>query len=391
MESWSEKILMVKRILHIIFLLLLVQTLVGQKVNTELRNQISEWNTANFRSPFAYQFGGRYIPELSVKKNTGEYSFFDAEFSLNFVGSATFSGLVKDTMDGKISPYRGWIRYSSSNWEIRAGLQKINFGSATILRPLMWFDRIDPRDPLQLTDGVYGLLGRYYFNNNANVWLWGLYGNADKKGWESIPSNWKIPEFGGRVQYPVYTGEMAFTYHHRQVDFSSLATDSTWIGEPVFPQNKIGVDGKLDLGIGLWFETVLVFTKQDLVEALRCQDYINLGMDYTFSIGNGVNLMAEYFRVNISNGFFKAGLRQNFSALSLNYPISTMDNISGILFYNWDNQGLYNFISYQRTYDLLTIYIMGFWNPETYDLYSLGGGQNLYAGKGAQLMFVLNF
>ena len=28
---------------------------------------------------------------------------------------------------------------------------------------------IDPRDPLQLTNGVWGLLGRYYFMNNANL------------------------------------------------------------------------------------------------------------------------------------------------------------------------------------------------------------------------------
>jgi len=55
-----------------------------------------------------------------------------------------------------------WIRLSTKQFELRAGLQKINFGSATLLRPLMWFDKIDPRDPLQLTDGVYALLARYY-------------------------------------------------------------------------------------------------------------------------------------------------------------------------------------------------------------------------------------
>jgi hypothetical protein len=64
--------------------------------------------------------------------------------------------------NGDIKPYRLWARYSTSQLEIRAGLQKINFGSANILRPLMWFDQMDPRDPLQLTDGVWGILGRYY-------------------------------------------------------------------------------------------------------------------------------------------------------------------------------------------------------------------------------------
>ncbi|GAI27146.1 unnamed protein product, partial [marine sediment metagenome] len=59
----------------------------------------------------------------------------------------------------------------------------------------MWFDRIDPRDPLQLTDGVYGLLLRQYFLNNANIWVWGLYGNDDLRGWEYLPSEAKSVEF----------------------------------------------------------------------------------------------------------------------------------------------------------------------------------------------------
>lgn len=382
---------MIKKALHIITMLFFVSNLYGQKVETGLRHQISTWSTGNFRSPFAYQFGGRYIPEFSAEKKTGEYSFFDMELSLNLVGSATFSGLDQDTIDGKISPYRGWVRYSTSNWEIRAGLQKINFGSANMLRPLMWFDKMDARDPLQLTNGVYGLLGRYYFNNNANIWLWGLYGNDSQKGWELVPSNWKIPEFGGRVQYPVYTGEMAISYHHRQADFSSWVPDSMRQGEYNYPQNKIGFDSKLDLGVGLWFETVLVQTDQKLNKEVRWQDYLNLGLDYTFGLGNGLNVMTEYFRVNGSEKFLKSGATSNFSALSLNYPIGIMDNISCIVFYNWDDQGLYRFINFQRTYDLLTLYIMAFWNPDSYSLYSMGEERNLYAGKGFQLMAVLNF
>ena len=86
---------------------------------------------------------------------------------------------------------------------VRGGLQKINFGSANLLRPLMWFDQIDPRDPLQLTDGVWGILGRYYFLNNANIWVWGLIGNDQRKGWEVIPSVKNKPEFGFRVQMPI--------------------------------------------------------------------------------------------------------------------------------------------------------------------------------------------
>ena len=114
------------------------------------------------------------------------------------------------------------MKFSGDQFEVRAGLQKINFGSASMLRPLMWFDQIDPRDPLQLTDGVYVLLGRYYFLNNANIWVWALYGNDSRKGWEQIPSLKKVPEFGGRLQLPVSHGELGTTYHYRVADASSV-------------------------------------------------------------------------------------------------------------------------------------------------------------------------
>lgn len=36
------------------------------------------------------------------------------------------------------------------------------------------------REPSQLTDGVYGVLVKYYFQNNANLWAWGLIGNKNR-------------------------------------------------------------------------------------------------------------------------------------------------------------------------------------------------------------------
>lgn len=135
------------------------------------------------------------------------------------------------------------------------GLQKIDFGSATILRPLQWFNQIDPRDPLQLTNGVYGIMGRYTFLNNANIRIWGLYGNEKARGFDVVPTNNSIPEFGGRIQHPVPKGELAFSYHHRSANTKTLGHVSAL---NKIPENRIGLDGKWDLGIGLWFEGVYI-------------------------------------------------------------------------------------------------------------------------------------
>jgi len=164
----------------------------------------------------------RFLPSLSIGKNLNSNLKFDSEISFDSYLNYQYAGSGSDASDSKIKPYRLWIRLSSERFELRAGLQKINFGSASALRPLMWFDHLDPRDPLQLTDGVYGLLGRYYFQNNANAWLWVLWGNDKTIGWETVPAVRKIPEFGGRMQFPVPKGEVAFSYHHRTANLAGV-------------------------------------------------------------------------------------------------------------------------------------------------------------------------
>jgi hypothetical protein len=237
------------------------------------------------------QGGLRYIPELQFSLPLGVYSL-DAEVSGNLWGSATY---MDDSifLDEDLSFYRAWLRFSGNQFELRAGLQKINFGSAQLFRPLMWFDRIDPRDPLQLTDGVWGLLGRYYFMNNANIWLWALYGQDEVKGWELIPSKNKSMEYGGRIQLPLYTGEIGATYHHRTADPGSVLPDSISNGE-LSPENRIALDLKMDLVLGLWAEASLI-RQQFEFTPLNYTSMINLGADYTFGLGHGLGVMAESF------------------------------------------------------------------------------------------------
>jgi len=360
-------------------------SLFGQSITWQ--GQASSWLTLNPDPKLEGQIGLRYIPTISLQKGINTDYLFDAEIAFNNYGASYIRSIDDVDNDGKIKPYRLWIRFSSSQFEIRAGLQKINFGTATFLRPLMWFDRIDPRDPLQLTDGVYGILSRYFFLNNTNIWIWALYGNEKTKGWEMFPTLKKKPELGARVQLPVLTGELGITYHHRKVNLkviSLLIANENTIGE-----NRFAVDGKWDAVIGLWFESVLIH--QDLsVDQLRYQRFFNLGMDYTFDLGNGLNAMTEYFRLDYSDKPFRTGEPISFSALSVGYPISILDNLNAILYYDWDNSSWYRFINIQRRYDNWSFYIMGFWNPDKFQIYQNRDQNNLFAGKGLQLMIVFN-
>ena len=378
-----------KQISKYLFVIALTISSNLQSQQVDLKGQLSDWFTWNENKSIGSQTGIRYIPEVSLEKTFKNTTMLDCEFSLNGYRSWDGSSIKNMNSDGKIKPYRMWFRYSSNQFEARLGLQKINFGSALLLRPLMWFDTIDPRDPLQLTDGVYGFLLRYYFINNANIWLWGLYGNKENKGLEAFPTDKKSVEFGGRIQYPIFTGEIGFSCHFRKMDLGRNASNDQIYSETIVPENRCAIDGKWDVGIGLWFEGS-IFNQKSNELRLNHQRMLTVGADYTFGLGNGIHVLKEYFTFNASEKLFQTGEGGKFSTLMLDYPIGFIDQVFGILYYDWGNNNLYRFLRWQKTYDNWSFHLIGFWNPDKILLYQMQSEKNFFAGKGIQLMVVFN-
>ena len=195
----------------------------------------------------------RFIPEIKFTLaptragSSGRGLTLDGEISADAYGSLLLVSNGPADTSGDIKPYRGWLRLSTSRFEARAGLQKLSFGSAALFRPMMWFDSLDPRDPLQLTDGVYALLLRYYAKSNANFWAWGLYGNDDRRGFDLAPPDKKTPEFGGRIQVPLFKGEIGATYHHRKAAIDGIVPIMDPVSPlpiPPVPEDRFGIDGK---------------------------------------------------------------------------------------------------------------------------------------------------
>ena len=379
-----------KQYLFAFILLIAWSPVICQKTSLDIDNQISSWAGFSFSKPVKWQTGARYIPSINPSLQLNENAKIDAEISFNSYGNLLFSGFDYDTLNYNLKPYRLWLRYSTSHLELRAGLQKINFGSAYIFRPLMWFDKMDYRDPLQLTDGVYSFLGRYYFNNNVNIWLWTLYGNKKEKGWEIAPSAPKIPEFGGRFQIPLGKGEIAASYHKRIADYSEIIAGMPMITDTLYTEQMFAIDGKWDLGIGLWFELVGKLNDRNNPVTGKMDTYFSLGFDYTFGVGNGLTMISEYFRYANDPPNNQPKVRNNFSTLSLNYPLFLSHSISGLVYYNWDTNDWYRFLNFQLKYDYMSFYLMAFWNPDQSALYRGNDNSGLFTGKGFQLMLVLD-
>lgn len=368
----------------LLFITLSISTLAQERI--EFKGQLSALSSYSPDNNLDWFAGARYIPELSYKIALDSIQFIDFEASTNISGAALFHPFNASETNGDIDPYRIWARYSRNQFEVRAGLQKIDFGVATLLRPLQWFNQIDPRDPLQLTNGVYGVLARYYFLNNANVWVWGLYGNEKTRGFDAIETLDNKPEFGGRIQYPIPRGEIGLSYHHRTLNNTTI-TGFENIQD--ISENKFGIDAKWDVTVGLWFEATYS-KKNKNIGFLTHQSLINIGSDYTFGIGNGLNVVAEHLISSFDTDAFKFKNTSNISAISSNYPMGFFDNLSLIYYYDWDGNSNTISVNYEHQFKKITGYAMAYYNPKAQQGIQENNLVNNFTGPGIRFMLVYN-
>lgn len=371
--------------LYIITLILFsVSCLAQQKLN--FKGRLSGITSYSSDNEFDWFTGARYIPDLSYNIHLDSIHNLDFNVAVNLDASVLFHPFDASESRVNLDLYRAWLRYSGDQYEVRLGLQQIDFGAAIILRPLQWFNQIDPRDPLKLTNGVYGALGRYYFPNNANIWLWALYGNEKIKGFEVFETAKNIPEFGGRLELPVPKGEIAFSFHHR------TATSENSIHFPqhkYIEENRFGLEGKWDVEVGLWFEATQTIKNEDL-GILTNQTLLNVGTDYTFGIGNGLNISTEHLIASFDQDAFEFSNSVNTTVLQANYPLGLFDAITAMYYYNWSSQNNTVFINYEHQFSKLTGYVMAYYNTDIPQTIQENNLTNNFTGPGIRLMLVYN-
>jgi hypothetical protein len=342
----------------------------------DLKGQVSSWGTGiRAQNEWKGNWGIRYIPQFNYSSAADEGDLFNAELLFN-----TFYGTDFHSDDYAFKFYRAILRYTTAQTETQIGLQKINFGPAVLLRSLMWFDTVDPRDPLKLTDGVYALRYKYSFLNNTLAWVWGLYGNNGTKGYEAFGTAHKTPEFGARLQAPIPAGEIAATVHTRKADAGGIE----------YRESRYAVDGRWDVGIGLWFEAVAQHNGSTL-PSYRWNRMTTVGGDYTIPAGNGIYILGEHMVSTASKGLWTSENAKNISAAMATYPLGVLDNLTVQEYYRWSDRTLSQFFQWQRTYDNFIINAALFHSP--------GGSGGLFAqsknvpvtGYGVQLMLIYNY
>lgn len=104
-----------------LFILLLLSDY-SQAEEIMVNGQASAWVVFNG----GRQLGMRYIPDMRVSHPLAEGKDIDGEISLNLFTWAPFNSMEDFGDNADLKLYRLWVRYATSQLEMRLGLQKIN-------------------------------------------------------------------------------------------------------------------------------------------------------------------------------------------------------------------------------------------------------------------------
>lgn len=279
-----------------------------------------------------------WMMELSGSEDLG-FVEISGEYSLLSRLRASWG----DDFDADITSqhYRYYLSLNRPQTELRLGMQRLNFGSAKVLRPLMWFDNIDPMDSYQETKGVEALLLRHHWLNSANLWLWGIRGAEDQKGNEFLGSRKNSLEFGGRFQYPSPIGDAGICYHQRELNAGH--------------EYRLGADLRMDYAIGLWLEASASYFDGNQ-QPINYTALASIGADYVFDIGNGLAITSEGMLNALSfSDLSKISYEDFIIAVMADYPLGLLDSLRLLTSYTISQEEYMIAGSWRRTYDLIAL------------------------------------
>jgi hypothetical protein len=224
-----------------------------------------------------------YIPSLSLARQLGPLSVLDLEAAYHL--GALMDGPLgqgDEGIDKSANLYRLWGRFATESLELRVGLQKIAFGPGRVLRPLMWFDTFDLKDPTGQTDGVGALRLRWFPRHNLTFW-----------GWVIRPDYREFASPGGRIEVGLGSVETGLTYHHR------ISSDLNFTGRQLLAfddeEERFALDARWDGFVGLWTEVVLTRgIEPTFDDEINTSAQVMVGGDYTLPWGNGVFVTVEH-------------------------------------------------------------------------------------------------
>lgn len=124
----------------------------------------------------------------------------------------------------------------------------------------------------------------------------------------------------------------------------------------------MGLDGEWDVGVGLWFELAYIRKHKDL-DVLTHQALLNIGIDYTLPVGNGLGVTLEHLTITYDPSFLAATAPARTTAVLFTYPLSLFGSLSTVGVYAWEGSDVTFQLNYAHQFPSWTGYVMLFQNP----------------------------
>jgi len=345
--------------------------------------ELSLATTAHGISGAEIQLVTRYQPAVEIQGILSESWDYDLEVRWQLSWNSPLDPLDYSASATSVEPYRVALNLQSSHSEYIIGLQKINFGQARILRPLMWFDALDPTDPLQLSSGVTGVSVTYNYEFGWSSQAWLLL-PGEPIGWEAFSDKSGIVETGGRLIIPSNRGQIGMSTHWRIADVSDLYPD-----DPDLYEARIGLDGFWDVGVGLWVESA--YKHQELsTRTFLDQIQATIGSDYTIWIGDGLHILVEHMLISSWHSPLIDDQTSQLSTAMFTYALTVFDQVSLLLFMNWENKTPLAYLSWGRTYDDFRFTLGAFYKKIDDSQNNRSAFNSNFSGKGIQLIVAYN-
>lgn len=284
-------------------------------------------------------------PELEWEHNFRD----ETRLSVSLSSQSRILGL-KDKPEFTNKLYRAWTQVDKSAWSLCVGLQRINFGTAELIRPEQWFDRLSPLDESEETEGVLAALGSIPLGSTGGLKLWAIHSEDECRGNEVIPSVPDRIEPGGRLELPVGPVFTGISYHYRRVTFPTLTEAE---------EHRLGFDLRWDGSFGAWLESSgSYYPGVDWAPFPDRQLAMSLGTDYTVSLGSGLYLRQETGWIYQGWGNLASLHTENVSTAFLaTYPLSLVDNLQVLSLYDWSSREANAIVQVSRVYDYWSFYL----------------------------------
>ena len=277
---------MKKRFSQLIFLLIITLPFNSVAFDMELEGRLKTGSQFVFSSPsFHKDFDSELEFRLGVLGGLIEKGEWVLDYELSADakqadGPSVQAGLRQKT---DVDFFRAWLRLDKGDFKVRGGRQKILFGSGSIFRPLGLFDTRDVTGVVPETRGVDGVRATWFPSETALVEGWIV---PAKKGSAVIIG------MRGEILLNDIEAGVVVQYHPRS-DLKSL---------PGFDLERVqmGYHLKGEREFGFWNESRLDI---EMKPSGPIQFDTVLGVDYTFDLGEGLHVLAEYFLTSRQRDF----------------------------------------------------------------------------------------